>query len=140
MFSKRWETSKRQYEIVHERNVPIPVRAGFTIDCDIFRPDSREKFPAILCFFPFPKERQFEPIMPVAVCPELVSIEGGDYNFHVRRGYAQVFANVRGKGRSGGLFDHLGNGTAEDMYDVTEWLADQPWCDGQVGAPRLMNS
>ena len=132
VFSTKWETSKRQYNIIDERNVAIPVRAGFDIDCDIFRPDSGGRFPAILCLFPFHKEDQTRPIMPVAVCPELVSIEGGDYNFYVRRGYAQVFANVRGTGRSGGLFDHLGDGTIEDIYDVIEWLAQQPWCDGQV--------
>jgi putative CocE/NonD family hydrolase len=132
MFSTKWETSKRQYDIIHERNVAIPVRAGFTLDCDILRLDSAERFPAILCLFPFYKEDQIKSIMPVAVCPELVSIEGGDYNFYVRRGYAQVFANVRGTGRSGGLFDHLGDGTIEDIYDVIEWLAQQPWCDGQV--------
>ena len=132
VFSTKWETSKRQYNIIDERNVAIPVRAGFDIDCDIFRPDSGGRFPAILCLFPFHKEDQTRPIMPVAVCPELVSIEGGDYNFYVRRGYAQVFANVRGTGRSGGLFDHLGDGTTEDIYDVIEWLAQQPWCDGQV--------
>ena len=132
MFSTKWETSKRQYNIIDERNVAIPVRAGFEIDCDIFRPDSEGRFPAILCLFPFHKEDQTKPIVPVAVCPELVSIEGGDYNFYVRRGYAQIFANVRGTGRSGGLFDHLGDGTIEDIYDVIEWLAQQPWCDGQV--------
>lgn len=132
MFSTKWETSKRQYDIIHEQSVAIPVRAGFTIDCDILRPDSTKKFPAILCLFPFHKEDQIKSIMPVAVCPELVSIEGGDYNFYVHRGYAQVFANVRGTGRSGGLFDHLGDGTIEDIYDVIEWLAQQPWCDGQV--------
>ncbi len=132
MFSTKWETSKRQYGIIHEQNVAIPVRAGFTIDCDILRPDSREKFPTILCLSPFSKENQIKPMMPVAVCPELVALEGGDFNFYVRRGYAQVFASVRGTGQSGGLFDHLGNGTIEDIYDVIEWLAKQPWCDGQV--------
>jgi predicted acyl esterase len=132
MFSTKWETSKRQYNVIEERNVAIPVSAGFNIDCDIFRPDSSAKFPAILCIFPFHKDAQSKPIMPVAVCPELVSLEGGDYNFYVRRGYAQVFANVRGTGKSGGLFDHLGDGTIQDMYDVIEWLAKQPWCDGQV--------
>ena len=59
MFSTKWETSKWQYDIIHERNVAIPVRAGFTLDCDILRPDSAEKFPAILCLFPFYKNEQF---------------------------------------------------------------------------------
>ena len=132
MFSTKWETSKRQYGVIEERDVAIPVSTGFTIDCDIFRPDSTGKFPAILCFFPFSKENQTKPIMPVAVCPEYVALEGGDYNFYVRRGYVQVFANVRGTGKSGGEFDHLAPGTIQDMYDVIEWLAKQPWCDGQV--------
>lgn len=132
MFSTKWETSPRRYEVVHDRNVAIPVRAGFTIDCDLLRPDSDGKFPVILCMFPFDKDVQTEPRMPVAICPELVMVEGGDFNFYVRRGYVQVFANVRGTGLSGGEFDHLGDGTIEDMYDVIEWLARQPWCDGQV--------
>ncbi len=132
MRSTRWETSPRRYGIVEERDVAIPVSAGFDIDCDIFRPAASGRFPAILCLFPFDKRVQTRPVMPVAVCPQLVMCEGGDYNFYVRRGYAQVFANVRGTGRSGGVFDHLGDGTIQDIYDVVEWLARQPWCDGQV--------
>jgi uncharacterized protein len=132
MFSTKWETSKRRYEIIHEQNVAVPVRAGFSLDCSIFRPDSSEKFPVLLCFFPFDKENQTKPMMPKAINPQFVSIEGGDYNFYVRRGYAQVFINVRGTGLSGGEFDHLGDGTIEDIYDVIEWMATQPWCDGQV--------
>lgn len=38
MFSTKWQTSKRQYGIVHERDVAVPVSAGFSIDCDILRP------------------------------------------------------------------------------------------------------
>jgi len=132
VLSKKWQTSKRQYQVLAERDVAIPVSAGFTIDCDIFRPDAPGRFPAILCFFPFDKSIQSRPMMPVAVCPQLVMCEGGDYNFYVRRGYVQIFANVRGTGRSGGFFDHLGDGTIRDIYDVIEWTAAQPWCDGQV--------
>ena len=132
MFSTEWETSRRRYQIIREPNVAVPVRAGFTIDCDIFRPDSEEKFPAILCAFPFYKALQSKPLRPRAINAEWVSVEGGDYHFFVRRGYVQVFANVRGTGLSGGEFDHLGDGTIEDLYDVIEWLARQPWCDGQV--------
>lgn len=132
MFSTRWQTSKRQYGVLQERDVAVPVSAGFNIDCDILRPDSGGRFPAILCCFPFSKEAQLRATMPVAVCPRLVMCEGGDFNFYVRHGYAQVFANVRGTGRSGGLFDHLGDGAIQDIYELIEWLAAQPWCDGQV--------
>lgn len=132
MFSKTWETSKRRYGIVHEKNVSIPVSAGFTLDCDVLRPDSPEKFPCICGFFPFKKERMMEPMMPVAVGGDRVAIESGDFNFYVRRGYAMALCNLRGTGRSGGEFDHLGDGTVQDVYDAIEWLATQPWCDGQV--------
>lgn len=132
MFSINWQTSKRQYNVLFDRDVMIPVRAGFNINCDIARPDASGKFPVIVGFFPFPKEPMTQTFMPKAVNPEMVSTESGDYNFFVRRGYVQVFANVRGTGKSGGLFDHLGDGTAEDCYDVIEWLAKQAWCDGQV--------
>ncbi|MGB9660760.1 MAG: CocE/NonD family hydrolase [Moorellaceae bacterium] len=133
MFSVKWQTSKREYGIIHERDVTIPVSAGFNIDCDILRPDAPgRRFPVILCMSPYAKSDLIKPLMPVAMCPERAHIEAGDYNFYVRRGYVQVFANVRGTGRSGGLFDHLDDGMVQDMYDVIEWLARQPWCDGQV--------
>jgi hypothetical protein len=132
MFSKKWATSPRRYEVVRDREVKVPVGAGFTLDCDVFRPDSTEKFPAILCAFPFHKEPMFEPMMPRAIAPVIVAIEGGDPNFYARRGYAQIFLNVRGTGKSGGTFDHLGDGTTQDLYDAIEWIARQAWCDGQV--------
>ena len=48
MFTTRWHTSPRAYRVVHERDVAIPVSAGITIDCDIFRPDAPGQFPVIL--------------------------------------------------------------------------------------------
>ena len=54
MFSKTWETSRRRYEITVERDVRIPLSDGTEISADIFRPDSDEKFPAILGIHPFP--------------------------------------------------------------------------------------
>ena len=132
MFSKRWQTSPRAYDVVHDHDIEIPVSAGFALDCDVFRPNSSERFPVILCMFPFKKEMQFESVVPAAISPERVMVEGGDPNFYVRRGYVQVFCNVRGTGKSGGTFDHMGPGTTQDTYDAIEWLAVQPWCDGQV--------
>ena len=67
MFSTKWETSKRQYEPIRQRNVVIPVRAGFTIDCDIVRPNAKEKFPVIVTIHPLNNDAQFEPMMPEAI-------------------------------------------------------------------------
>jgi putative CocE/NonD family hydrolase len=132
MLGTTWQTSERQYGIVHERNVAVPVSAGFTLDYDVLRPDDPGRFPCIVGFFPFKKDLMLEPMMPTACGPERVAIESGDHNFYVRRGYAMVLCNLRGTGRSGGEFDHLADGTIQDVYDAIEWLATQPWCDGQV--------
>jgi predicted acyl esterase len=55
------------------------------------------------------------------------------------RGYAGVHVSLRGSGNSGGeanLYNEFGN----DGYDVIEWMARQPWCDGNVGmvGPSLL--
>lgn len=48
------------------------------------------------------------------------------------RGYAVLHLSLRGSGKSEGtndLYSHYG----EDGYDTIEWMAKQPWCDGNVG-------
>jgi predicted acyl esterase len=60
-------------------------------------------------------------------------IEAGDTEFWVSRGYVHVIANVRGTGGSGGEFGFFDANERRDMYDLVEWAAAQPWCDGNVG-------
>ena len=133
MFSQDWSTSKRQYGIVHEQHVSIPVGAGFSLDAELFRPDAPGRFPVILGAHPYSQADQTAPMMPVGQGGRRGHIEMGDYNFYVRRGYVQVALNLRGTGRSGGVFDHVGPGTIQDLCDAIEWLARQPWSDGNVG-------
>ncbi|WP_407792382.1 CocE/NonD family hydrolase [Pigmentiphaga litoralis] len=48
------------------------------------------------------------------------------------RGYAGVHASLRGSGKSQGtlgLYDNFG----PDGYDIVQWMAGQPWCNGKVG-------
>ncbi|ETW21152.1 hypothetical protein MGAST_27910 [Mycobacterium gastri 'Wayne'] len=49
------------------------------------------------------------------------------------RGYAHVIANLRGTCGSGGTFSFLDAHERQDLYDLVEWVAAQPWCDGNVG-------
>ena len=133
MISKTWRTSERKYGIVAERDVKIPMSDGIKIDCDIFRPDAREKFPAILGVHPFDKPSQSAPTMPKGFYLLNGSIEAGDINFYVRRGYAQVIANVRGTGKSEGPFLNRGPREVEDTCEIINWIASQPWCDGNIG-------
>jgi uncharacterized protein len=133
MISKTWQTSERKYGIVVERDVAIPMSDGTKIDCDLFRPAANGKFPAILGVHPFDKPSQSASTIPKAFYLLNGSIEAGDTNFFVRRGYAQVIANVRGTGRSEGNFLNRGPREARDTYEIIEWMAQQPWCDGNIG-------
>ena len=62
------------------------------------------------------------------------SLEVGDFNFYVRRGYAFVIAQLRGTFGAEGDFGNLHPDaeTIQDIADAIEWVATQPWCDGKV--------
>lgn len=49
-----------------------------------------------------------------------------------KRGYPVVFARLRGTAPSEGVSD-LYNRFGEDGHDLIEWMARQPWCNGDVG-------
>lgn len=135
MFSTDWQTSPRQYEITTERGVKIPLDANLTLDCDIFRPASDEKFPVILAMHPYSTAEQSEELMPVAFSGKWASIETGDLNFYVRRGYVLAIVNMRGTHKSDGYFGNLDPDpqSIQDIFDTIEWLARQPWSDGNIG-------
>ena len=67
MFSKTWETSKRKYNVIVQRDVKIPLRDGIELNVDLFRPDSDKKFPAILSLLPFALHDQSAPLRPAGV-------------------------------------------------------------------------
>jgi hypothetical protein len=133
MFSKKWESSRRKYTIIEERDVFIPMSDGVKLDADIFRPNSSGKFPAILGVHCYNKALQSAPIMPAGLNMANGGIEAGDYNFYVRRGYAQIITNVRGSGGSEGKYLNYGPREVQDTYEIIEWIASQPWCDRNVG-------
>jgi uncharacterized protein len=133
MISRTWRTSEREYEILAERDVAIPMSDGIKLDGDLFRPDAKGKFPAILGVHPFEKSWQSAPSMPMGFDLYNGSIEAGDSNFFCRRGYAHVIVNVRGSGKSDGQFMNRGPQEVIDTCEVIEWIARQPWCDGNVG-------
>ena len=64
-------------------------------------------------------------------------IEAGDIARVVAEDYVHVIGDLRGSGASEG--EHIGNYNAggvslgQDAYDFIEWVAAQPWCDGNVG-------
>lgn len=118
--------SQPEFDIRQTNNVGITVRDGVVLMADLFQPDAEGKFPALLSFSPYPRQIQ-------NVGAPLGFIEAGASDFFVPRGYVHVIANARGTSGSGGMWTFLDQQERDDLYDLIEWIAVQPWCDGNVG-------
>lgn len=118
--------SPPQYAIRREDNVAVAMRDGIGLLADLHRPDSVGRFPALVAISPYPRQMQGLGI-PAGF------VEAGQSDFFVPRGYAHVIANSRGTCGSGGTYDFWGPDEQADLFDLIEWVAVQPWCDGNVG-------
>jgi hypothetical protein len=142
MFGIKWKTSARRYGVAVERDVRIGLSDGVKLSCDLWRPDASGTFPAVLGFHCYHAAGQTGPIKPAAISTAQwrhpgqertnASLESGDPVFFARRGYAHAVCNARGTGRSEGTWHFSGPQEVKDVYEVIEWLAAQPWCDGNV--------
>jgi hypothetical protein len=133
VFTQAWATSPRKYGMVADRDVKITMPDGTILDGDVYRPDAPGKFPVILGISPYNKDLQSAPMRPVGFTPVRGMMETGEPNFFVRRGFVHAHFNVRGSGQSTGFFQFTGPVEIQDSVRVVEWLAEQPWSDGNVG-------
>ena len=124
-----------RYEgLVAEPNVYVAMRDGIEICADVYRPEGAQRVPALLAIAVHNKDLQgpdWQESMPPQPAWSTLWTgpqEAGDTRFFVSRGYAHVIANPRGVGKS-----HDGGDRTWDAYDLIEWIAAQPWCDGNVG-------
>lgn len=101
------------------KNVAMPMRDGIKLYANIYKPDTEGRFPVILIRMPYGKDE------PYCHMPAY-----GKY--FARKGYICVVQDVRGKYASEGKFEPFIN-EAADGYDTLDWIADQPWCDGNIG-------
>ncbi|HLA81085.1 MAG TPA: CocE/NonD family hydrolase, partial [Thermoleophilia bacterium] len=132
--------SPRQYGVIVEENAYVPARDGVGLAIDIYRPDGPGKFPALLAMSPYGKTLQtFEtPPQPFGKSCFEASVESGDPYFYAPRGYVYVIADLRGTGDSEGEYEGLfSRHEGQDGADIVEWLAEQPWCDGNIGTAGI---
>jgi predicted acyl esterase len=123
------------------KDLAVPMRDGVRLTADAYAPDFSAPRPALVALSPYGKELQALALtMPPQKRPSPLwdgCIEAGDIARVVDNGYAHVIGDLRGSGYSEG--EHIGNYNAggvslgEDAYDFIEWVAAQPWCDGNVG-------
>jgi predicted acyl esterase len=132
------ESSKPIYGTkIEGRDVMVPMRDGTRLAIDIYRPDAEGRFPALLAFSGHNKFLQSSEV--IEACnnqPAWAPLwcgpaEGGDTKFFTSRGYVHVIGNPRGFGHSDPGDPWVQGRT--DAYDLIEWIAKQPWCDGNVG-------
>lgn len=133
MFTQKWSTSERKYDIVIERDVKVRMPDGTILDGNIWRPDAAEKFPVILGAHAYNKDLQSPPMRPVGFTPMRGYMESGDSTFFARRGYVHAVFNVRGSGSSEGFYQLMGPQEVRDVCDLIDWLATQPWSNGEIG-------
>lgn len=123
------------------KDLRAPMRDGVELALDVYRGTGDKPRPALVALSPYGKELQALALtMPPQRRPSPMwdgCIEAGDIARIVKEGYAHVIGDLRGSGDSDG--EHIGNYNAggvslgQDGYDFIEWVAEQPWCDGNVG-------
>jgi putative CocE/NonD family hydrolase len=109
---------------VIEQKVMVPMRDGIRLATDIYRPKTDKPVPVILSRTPYNFNSWGDGKLNTRTY-----VRGYDI---VKRGYAYVVQNERGRYFSEGKWEILGAPTT-DGYDAIEWLAKQSWSNGKVG-------
>ena len=102
----------------HTTDVAVTMRDRVVLRADVLLPSVEGKFPALIYRTPYGKQFALQ--------------EYKTFEKAAARGYAVVVQDVRGRYASDGEFVAYQN-EGRDGYDTIEWVAKQPWCDGNVG-------
>ncbi|MBM3679586.1 MAG: CocE/NonD family hydrolase [Actinobacteria bacterium] len=119
-----------------ERDLMVPMRDGVRLAADLYLPEPEGRYPALLALSPYGKGKQALQRVPQPAWSPLWDggVEAGDPEFLTGNGYAHVIGDVRGVNKSEGDYrGWMSKQEGEDGYDLVEWIAAQPWCDGNVG-------
>ena len=137
------------YDGYRRFSVYVPVRDGTKLALDYYRPTLNGELveaplPVIWRFTPYERAVRLADGRLVPQVFYGTSLGGFSPDEQVRRaeenilracsrGYIFAVADVRGQGASYG-WTNCGNDPIEgqDGYDLNEWMAAQPWCDGRL--------
>lgn len=126
LIARRNAIEKELQEIaIVERKLMIPMRDGKRMATDVYRPkDTSKKYPII--FVRTPYNFNYWDVRTGAPRDLSNELEA------VKRGYALVEMNERGRFFSEGNYDILGP-PLTDGVDELAWMSSQPWSNGKVG-------
>lgn len=111
-------------EVRELEDVWITMADGVRLAARIWLPDdvADNPVPAILEYIPYRKSDHTRPRDDL------------NHPYFAGHGYASVRVDIRGSGDSEGvLVDEYTSEELDDGVAIIEWLASQPWCDGNVG-------
>ncbi|RMG21150.1 MAG: CocE/NonD family hydrolase [Bacteroidetes bacterium] len=106
-----------------DQKVMMPMRDGVRLCTDIYRPKTSEKVPVIFSRTPYNFNSWGDGEMRTRTYERAYEV--------VKRGYAYVVQNERGRYFSEGEWDILGT-PLTDGYDAFSWMEKQPWCNGKI--------
>ncbi|GAB2610937.1 CocE/NonD family hydrolase [Belliella aquatica] len=109
---------------VIDQKVMIPMRDGVRLATDIYRPKGDTPVPIIFSRTPYNFNSYRDGEMTTRTLQTALEA--------VKRGYAYVVQNERGRFFSEGEWDILGT-PLTDGYDAFDWMEDQPWSNGKIG-------
>jgi len=111
---------------VVERKVMVTMRDGKRVQADVYRPkDANQKYPTIFSRTPY-NFNWWD--VRLGAPRDMTTVLDA-----VKRGYAYVIMNERGRFFSEGNYDILGPPTT-DGDDAMTWMSSQPWSNKKVGA------
>lgn len=119
--------SQPRHDVRVQWDVRVPVSDGLDLSANLWLPAPRadaagEHYPAILEMIPYRKDDW------------RLASDMGRGEWLAARGYAFCRLDIRGTGSSPGIaLDEYTARETQDGYDVVEWLAAQPWSNGNVG-------
>jgi len=109
---------------VVDQKVMMPMRDGVRLATDIYRPKGDEKVPIIFSRTPYNFNSWGDGEQRTRTAERALEA--------VKKGYAYVVQNERGRYFSEGEWDILGV-PLTDGYDAFSWMSDQPWSNGKIG-------
>ncbi|MGK0211991.1 MAG: putative CocE/NonD family hydrolase, partial [Polaribacter sp.] len=107
-----------------DQKIMMPMRDGIRLATDIYRPKTNEKVPIIFSRTPYNFNSWGDGEQKTRTAKRALEA--------VKRGYAYVVQNERGRYFSEGEWDILGV-PLTDGYDAFTWMKDQSWSNGKIG-------
>ena len=107
-----------------DQKIMMPMRDGIRLATDIYRPKTAGKVPIIFSRTPYNFNTWVDGVRQTRTAEQAYEA--------VKRGYAFVVQNERGRFFSEGEWDILGL-PVTDGYDAFAWMSDQSWSNGKIG-------